>query len=137
MSFTGRDSTFSRVARPRSSRKSFVQGLGSLQGLSLLDVGCGTGTTDQVLAPRVRQLQGVDVSEEMLIKAQQNVPDAKFSWYDGKTLPFEDESFDVVVAICVLHHVPISERFKVVSEMVRVVRGKASSQCLSTIPTIR
>ena len=64
----------------------------------------------------------MDVSEEMLIKARQNVPEAQFSWYDGEKLPFDDGTFDVVVAICVLHHVPVSERFKVVSEMVRVSR---------------
>jgi ubiquinone/menaquinone biosynthesis C-methylase UbiE len=124
VSFTGRDSTFFACRKAEILEEIVCPGLGSLQGLSLLDVGCGTGTTDQVLAPRVRRLQGVDVSEEMLIKAQQNVPEAQFSWYDGETLPFEDESFDVVVAICVLHHVPISGRCKVVNEMVRVVRGE-------------
>ena len=85
-------------------------------------MGCGTGTTDRHLAPRVRKLHGVDISEEMLVKAQHNVPKAKFAWYDGEKLPFADETFDVVVAICVLHHVPVSMRFKVVSEMVRVTR---------------
>jgi ubiquinone/menaquinone biosynthesis C-methylase UbiE len=99
-------------------------GPGSLHELSLLDVGCGTGTTDRVLASRVRKLHGVDVSAKMLIEAQQNVPGGEFSWYDGQKLPFDDETFDVVVAICVLHHVPTSERSKVISEMVRVVRRK-------------
>ena len=87
------------------------------------------------LAGRVRTLHGVDISEEMLVKAQRNVPKAKFSWYDGEKLPFADETFDVVVAICVLHHVPVSKRFKVVSEMVRVTRPKGSWRCSSTIRT--
>ncbi len=122
VSFTGRDSAFfarrkveilEDIVRPR---------LGSLQGLALLDVGCGTGTTDRHFAPRVRKLHGVDVSEEMLVQAQHHVPKAKFSWYDGEKLPFADKTFDVVVAICVLHHVPVSKRFKMVSEMVRVTR---------------
>ncbi len=94
--------------------------LGSLQGLALLDVGCGTGTTDRHFVSRVRKLHGVDVSEEMLVHARRTVPTAEFSWYDGEKLPFADESFDVAVAICVLHHIPLSERFKVVSEMMRV-----------------
>ena len=124
ISFTGRDAAFyarrkvellEEIVRPR---------LGSLQGLSLLDVGCGTGTTDRNFAPRVRKLHGVDVSEEMLDHARRTVPTAEFSWYDGEKLPFADESFDVVVAICVLHHVPVSKRFKMVSEMVRVARSK-------------
>jgi ubiquinone/menaquinone biosynthesis C-methylase UbiE len=122
VSFTGRNSAFYARRKVEILEEIVRQGLGPLQGLSLLDVGCGTGTTDQVLAPRVRRLHGVDVSEEMLIRAQQNVPEAQFSWYDGEKLPFDDGAFDIVVAICVLHHVPMSQRFKVVSEMVRVSR---------------
>ena len=122
VSFTGRDSAFYARRKVEILEDVVRPGLGSLQGLNLLDVGCGTGTTDRYLAPRVRKLHGVDISEEMLVKAQRNVPKAKFAWYDGEKLPFADESFDVVVAICVLHHVPVSNRFKVVSEMVRVTR---------------
>ena len=122
VSFTGRDAAFYARRKVEILEDIVRPGLGSLQGLNLLDVGCGTGTTDRHLAPRVRTLHGVDISEEMLVKAQHNVPKAKFAWYDGEKLPFADETFDVVVAICVLHHVPVSMRFKVVSEMVRVTR---------------
>ena len=124
VSFTGRDAAFfarrkvellEEIVRPR---------LGSLQGLALLDVGCGTGTTDRHFVSRVRKLHGVDVSEEMLVQARRTVPTAEFSWYDGEKLPFADESFDVVVGICVLHHVPVSNRFNMVSEMVRVTRSE-------------
>jgi ubiquinone/menaquinone biosynthesis C-methylase UbiE len=123
VSFTRRNAAFyarrkvellEEIVRPR---------LGSLQGLSLLDVGCGTGTTDRHFASRVRKLRGVDVSEEMLVQARRRVPKAEFSWYDGEKLPFADASFDVVVAICVLHHVPVSKRFKMMNEIVRVTRS--------------
>ncbi len=122
VSFTGRDSAFYARRKVEILEDIVRPGLGSLQGLKLLDVGCGTGTTDRYLAPRVRHLHGVDISEEMLFKASENVPKAQFSWYDGEKLPFDDETFDVVTAICVLHHVPVSKRFKVICEMVRVTR---------------
>jgi len=122
VSFTGRNSAFYARRKVQILEEIVRPGLGPLQGLSLLDIGCGTGTTDQVLAPRVRSLHGVDVSMEMLIRAQLNVPEAQFTWYDGEHLPFNDGTFDVVVAICVLHHVPVSKRFKVVSDMLRVSR---------------
>ena len=122
VSFTGRNAAFYARRKVEILEDIVRPGLGSLQGVKLLDVGCGTGTTDRYLAGRVRTLHGVDISEEMLVKAQRNVPKAKFAWYDGEKLPFADESFDVVVAICVLHHVPVSKRFKFVSEMVRVTR---------------
>jgi ubiquinone/menaquinone biosynthesis C-methylase UbiE len=122
VSFTGRNSAFYARRKVEILEEIVRRGPGPLEGLSLLDVGCGTGTTDQVLAPRVRSLHGVDISEEMLTKARLNVPEAQFSWYDGESLPFDDEKYDVVVAICVLHHVPVPLRRKVVSEMVRVSR---------------
>jgi ubiquinone/menaquinone biosynthesis C-methylase UbiE len=123
VSFTGRDAAFFARRKVELLEEIVRPHLGSLQGLSLLDVGCGTGTTDRHFASRVRTLHGVDVSEEMLVQARRTVPTANFSWYDGEKLPFADESFDVVVAICVLHHVATSKRFKMVSEMVRVTRS--------------
>jgi ubiquinone/menaquinone biosynthesis C-methylase UbiE len=123
VSFTGRNVAFYARRKVELLEDLVRPNLGSLQGLSLLDVGCGTGTTDQFLAPRVRTLHGVDISEEMLSKARRNVPKADFRWYDGEKLPFSDGTFDVVVAMCVLHHVPMSKRFKVISEMVRVARS--------------
>ncbi|HEX3332966.1 MAG TPA: class I SAM-dependent methyltransferase [Acidimicrobiales bacterium] len=122
VSFTGRNAAFYARRKAEILEEIVRRGPGPLPGLSLLDVGCGTGTTDQVLAPRVRRLHGVDVSEEMLTQARRNLPEAQFSWYDGERLPFDDGTFDVVVAICVLHHVPVSQRSTVVGEMVRVTR---------------
>ena len=122
VAFTGRGSEFFAARKVEILERIVDPEVGPLKGLSLLDVGCGTGTTDRFFMPRVRSLCGVDISEEMLDKARIAVPDAKYSWYDGEKLPFPDDAFDVAVAICVLHHVPKSNRFKLVNEMVRVVR---------------
>jgi SAM-dependent methyltransferase len=96
--------------------------LGSLQGLSLLDVRCGTGATDRYLAPRVRALHGVAMSGQTLLGPKHNINDAMFASDVEKKLPYEDGEFDVVVATCALRHVPISMRSEVVREMVRVTR---------------
>jgi SAM-dependent methyltransferase len=124
VSFTGRGSSFFAARKVEILETIVDPEVGPLSGLSLLDVGCGTGTTDRMFMPRVRSLYGVDISEEMLDKARAAVPGAKYSWYDGEKLPFPDEAFDVAIAICVLHHVPMSKRFKLVNEMVRVVRSQ-------------
>jgi ubiquinone/menaquinone biosynthesis C-methylase UbiE len=123
VSFTGRDSAFYALRKVEVLEEIVRPQVGRLEGLSVLDVGCGTGTTDQFLRARVGSLSGVDVSEEMLTIARSNVRDVDYRWYDGEKLPFPDESFDAVVAICVLHHVPLSNRFKFVNEMVRVTRS--------------
>ena len=124
ISFTGRDSAFFANRKVEVLEDIVHARNGPLAGLSVLDVGCGTGTTDHFLVSRVGNLDGVDISEEMLEKARANVPGATFRWYDGEKLPFRDESFDVVLAICVLHHVPTSQRGKLVGEMVRVTRSQ-------------
>lgn len=124
VSFTGRNSAFYAKRKVEVLESIVCPRVGTLQGLSVLDVGCGTGTTDRYLQSRVGHLEGVDVSDEMLSIARTAVPKAKYHWYDGEKLPFSDDSFDVVVAICVLHHVPMSQRYKFVSEMVRVTRSE-------------
>ena len=121
VSFTGRDSAF--YAERKVEVLEAIMRTAPLEELSVLDVGCGTGTTDRFLRPRVGALCGVDTSEEMLAKATANVPGVEFSCYDGETLPFPDRMFDVVMTICVLHHVPIPRRSTFVSEMVRVARS--------------
>jgi SAM-dependent methyltransferase len=122
VAFTRRDSAFFASRKVEVLEDIARPVVGPLASLSVLDVGCGTGTTGRFLMPRVGRLHGVDISEEMLVKAKINVPDADFSWYDGEKLPFPDETFDAVVTVCVLHHVPVSRRFKFVSEMIRVAR---------------
>jgi ubiquinone/menaquinone biosynthesis C-methylase UbiE len=123
VSFTGRNSAFYAGRKVDILEEILPAGIGLLDELDVLDVGCGTGTTDQFLVARVGSLLGVDISEEMLAQARESVRDAEYRWYDGEKLPFPDETFDVVLAICVLHHVPESRRYKFVSEMVRVARS--------------
>lgn len=122
IAFTGRDASFFAERKVELLvRLQRERGL-DLRDAALLDVGCGTGTTDRLLASQVRTLCGVDISEEMLVMARRNVPAAQFRSYDGTTLPFGEGSFDVVVAICALHHVPPADQEHFVSELHRVAR---------------
>jgi ubiquinone/menaquinone biosynthesis C-methylase UbiE len=123
ISFTRRDASF--FARRKVALLSDIlrtQGQ-ELDQAVLLDVGCGAGTTDRHLAGRVKSLHGVDVSEEMLTVARKQVPEGEFVSYDGQTLPFPSDSFDVVIAICVLHHVPPPEQTSFLRELSRVTRS--------------
>lgn len=122
IAFTGRSSDFFARRKVELLRQLARTTIGDLEGASVLDVGCGTGTTDRVLAGHVGRLTGIDVSEEMLKVARAAVPEAQFQWYDGDKFPFEDGSFDVCIAVCTLHHVPLPGRDAFLSEMHRVVR---------------
>ena len=65
----------------------------------VLDVGCGDGTIDRLILearPDLR-IEGVDV----LTRPQTRIPVTPF---DGHSLPFRDDEFDVVTFTDVLHH---------------------------------
>jgi SAM-dependent methyltransferase len=97
--------------------------IGPPDRLEFLDVGCGIGETDHLLEGRVRRLAGVDVAPRMLERARARNPWAEYRDYgEGEPIPFEDRSFDVCFAVCVLHHVPRGLRVGLVSEMSRVCR---------------
>ncbi|MDQ4095298.1 MAG: class I SAM-dependent methyltransferase [Actinomycetota bacterium] len=96
--------------------------LGPTEGLTALDVGCGVGVTDRLIAPRFKEVHGVDVAEDVVERAAAENPDVAYRTYDGTALPYADGTFDVVFAICVLHHVDVATRGAFVAEMKRVAR---------------
>ena len=49
-------------------------------------------------------------------------PWAEYRAYGGAVLPFPDDGFDLVFAICVLHHVEHEHRATLATEMARVTR---------------
>jgi SAM-dependent methyltransferase len=80
----------------------------------VLDLGCGTGHSYQELAPR--ETVGVDVSAQALAGQEREAVVA-----DMRKLPFADGSFDSVVAIHSIEHVPDPERM--LAEVARVLVG--------------
>ncbi len=65
----------------------------------VLDFGCGTGRLMRELAPSVQSVTGVDISDVMVERARMHGTAVA---YDGRTLPFENGSFDAVVSAFVL-----------------------------------
>jgi SAM-dependent methyltransferase len=88
----------------------------------VLDVGCGVGVTDSLLAPHVGALHGIDVSAESVALAAAKNPSARYAAFDGTTFPLPDASVDLAFAICVLHHVAPDARPAFAAELHRVVR---------------
>ena len=84
----------------------------------VLDVGCGVGQVVQRLIDAGHEAHGVEVSEPNIAKAKK-VSD-RCRLYDGRSLPFDDATFDSAGALNVLEHVEEPEAF--ITEIVRVVR---------------
>ena len=67
-------------------------------GTTALDIGCGIGYALDILENEFDCLAyGCDVVEPP-------VDIERFALFDGRTLPYEDKSFDVAILIFVLHH---------------------------------
>lgn len=74
----------------------------------VLDVGCGTARWTKYLAPKVGFIEAVDPSDAIFAadKLLAKVPNVRLSKASIETLPFADETFDFVMSIGVLHHIP-------------------------------
>lgn len=70
----------------------------------VLDLGCGPGQLTEALSRVAGAIEGVDFAENMIDVARRTFPDLTFRVANGERLPFEDSTFDVVVANYVAHH---------------------------------
>lgn len=89
----------------------------------MADLGCGTGTVTEALAPFVRGVVGVDTSAAMLELARQRLQ--RFHNVDLRrgeleSLPIADEEVDAATLMLVLHHIDYPER--AISEAARCLR---------------
>jgi ubiquinone/menaquinone biosynthesis C-methylase UbiE len=91
----------------------------------VLDVGCGPGDLLRQMArgrPDWRAPVGLDLSAGMVAQAMERTreQEVRFLVADAQSVPFPDETFDVVMARHMLYHVPDINR--AVSEAARVLR---------------
>jgi SAM-dependent methyltransferase len=84
-----------------------------------LDAACGTGRHAAELARRGHEVDGFDLTPEMLAIARATVPTARFVEGDLLAVPFADGSFDLVVCGLALAHV--ASLSAAVSELARVL----------------
>lgn len=85
-----------------------------------LDAACGTGRHARELVRLGHEVVGIDITPEMLRRAEENVPQAEFRMGDVRRVPAGDGDFDVVVCALALAHLP--ELDAAVRELARVLR---------------
>ena len=89
---------------------------------AVLDIGCGGGPLARSLAGKGFAVTGIDPGEAAIGKAREAVPGARFELAGAEALPFEAGAFDGTVFLNSLHHVPVSQMAKALSEAVRVTK---------------
>jgi ubiquinone/menaquinone biosynthesis C-methylase UbiE len=109
----------------QAMRRAFLAEVAFPAQARVLEVGCGTGVLTRRLArwPGVGEVVGVDPAVALLNRARElaaDVPNISFREADGRSLPFEEASFDVVVFDSTLSHVPCPE--SALAEAFRVLR---------------
>jgi SAM-dependent methyltransferase len=87
-------------------------------GDRILEVGCATGALTVYLADRGYRVTGLDRSSDMIRRARNDHPHLDLCVGDAMTLPYDDDTFDAVVAASVINVVP--DATQVLSEMHRV-----------------
>lgn len=94
----------------------------------VVEIGCGIGRLTRAIAPEVGVVHAFDISAEMLRRAKEGCPaNVLLHLAEGDNLrPLADSSADLVLAYCVLQHLPSYEALaNYLREMARVARPGA------------
>lgn len=96
--------------------------LSEKEPLNILDVGCSSGHILNKFGLKFpkAELTGVDISQFFINFAKKRYPKINFSLADAHKLPFEKNSFDLVICTETLEHVVDPQ--KVLKEIKRVLR---------------
>src|SRR5215470_3927361 len=90
-------------------------------GMTVLELGCGTGYFTPELARSGADIVAIDVSPELLeiARANRSAPNVRYEIQNAYTLSYPDAVFDSVVGSSVLHHLEIEEALR---EIYRVLK---------------
>ena len=100
-----------KLERARRVAEAIAAAVPDLSGLSLLEVGCGTGLLGLGLQPRVARVTLADSSREMLAVAEEKIRarglgNATTAYFDLSEGPALDGRWDLVCSLMTLHHIP-------------------------------
>lgn len=106
------DGDFAPLHQINPLRLEWINGIASVQGARVLDVGCGGGILSDALARRGAEVLGIDLAEKSLRVAQLHALETQttgvtYRCVSAETLAVEQpEAFDFVTCMEMLEHVP-------------------------------
>jgi ubiquinone/menaquinone biosynthesis C-methylase UbiE len=93
------------------------------KGMKVLDVGCGTGLHLDIYRRFDCNLYGIDTSTSMLDVARSRLGDnAELHLGEATKMPYEKDTFDLVLCMLALHEMDQLTRILVLSEIRRVLK---------------
>jgi SAM-dependent methyltransferase len=120
--FSGLPHSFFTTAKADALRELIATRLRGMHKPHMLDVGCGVGEFHPFVRGMFGRLCGADVSAASIAQARIRNPEVHYEAYADDTLPYDSATFDLSIAICVLHHVLPPQWVGFLREMRRVVR---------------
>ena len=115
--------------KEQAFRRFVAEQVGLQPGESVLDVGCGTGTQALLAKESVGKegrVSGIEPSLEMVTYANRKAVRRGLSVdiQPGviEHLAYPDQSFDVILCIIVMHHMPDEAKLQGIKEMARVLK---------------
>ena len=110
----------------RAAGRLLLDWLSLPSGLKWLDVGCGTGAFTEIIkqSSGASEIVAIDPSPAQISYAQsrKTAEGVQFKVADARSMPVDNERFDVAASALVLNFIP--DREKAVFEMHRVVRAR-------------
>ena len=94
--------------------------LGVIEGKSVLDIGIGEGFFSRLCLQKKAKTISLDFADPMIQYHKENNPDFTLVQADAQYLPFKNESFDIVLALDLIEHLPSPPDF--LNEVNRVLR---------------
>ena len=87
----------------------------------ILDIGCGQGLLTGYLYEKTNaHIVGLDLSEKSVETAGKNNPDCEFRVGKVEDMPFEDNSFNIVIGNAILHH--LEDPYEIIPQVKRVLK---------------
>jgi ubiquinone/menaquinone biosynthesis C-methylase UbiE len=100
--------------------KAVREWFGDVRGRLILDVGCARGRFVKALSGAGARVVGTDRTWKLLVEAARSQPDRSFVLSTATRLPFADASYDGLLCVEVIEHIPETDR--AFAEMARVLK---------------
>jgi len=90
----------------------------------ILDLGCGTGLPyDQYLSAKGYKITGIDIAEYHIQIAKNNVKAGTYITGDYTKYKFDNDSFDAIISLYSLFHIPREEHEEVIEKIYGYLRA--------------
>jgi ubiquinone/menaquinone biosynthesis C-methylase UbiE len=118
----------------RSHLDALLMTVGKVDGLEIIDVGCGEGQLARALADRGAQVTGIDPFMAETAWAAQGSGKYRLVKAPADALPLPDQSADLVLFVFSLHHVAEAKLKGALAEARRVLRPSGRLYVAEPVP---